>query len=113
LEERVKKLHFGHIRTFQTLDPKNRACWERERKKLHFGQIGHSKLVITRIGPVGREGVKKLHFGQIGHSNWTCWKTDRQTDRQRYSNARAQSLEEGMAARLDSTWDFGLIAFKR
>ncbi len=83
LEERVKKLHFGHIRTFQTLDRKNRACWERERNKLHFGQIGHSKLVITRIGPVGRERVKKLHFGQIGHSNWTCWKTDRQTEIQK------------------------------
>jgi len=88
LGEREEEAAFWADLSFQARDHKNRTCCERESEEAAF------------------QTDQTFQLAQLEDRQ-----TDRQTDRCR--NARAQSLEEGMAAQLDSTWDFGLIAFKR
>lgn len=82
--EREEEAAFWADLSLQARDHKNRTCCERESEEAAL------------------QTDQTFQLAQL---------EDRQTDRCR--NARAQSLEEGMAAQLDSTWDFGLIAFKR
>ncbi len=112
LEERGKKLNFGQMRTSQTLDRKNRICWKREWRSCISDTSERSKLLIAKIGPVGRERGTSCILGRLvipsswsqeldllGGREWRSCISDRsdipigpvgrQTDRQRYRNARA------------------------